>query len=542
MTSLSHAEAVLGYETLEDPSLYYKVRARRRELPRHLDHHALHRRHRRDGGRQAGSELRLRQGGRRRGLDRGGGQEGRPRQGAGPGVRRDGQGRQGQGPRGPRLRAPPAQDDTRAREAARTRGRSTRSSRRSSSTPRPGPGSSISPRPTERRTSRSRRGGTSPSSRPSTTGSGSRRRRAGSPGLFVRDADSLVSKLLEESGNLVSDGRLEHEYPTCWRSGHRLVWVARREYFYWIDRVKDKLVEAAEKVEYYFDQPRNRFIEFLKQSPPWCISRERVWGTPLPIWVCTSLQGEGPRLLAAEHQSSRPMALPDGKDFELHRPWIDRIVLRCPKCGGELRREPFVLDTWHNSGSAPLAAFTDEERKALVPVEHLTEGIDQTRGWAYTLLVLNVDLRGEARRALQGLPLPGARPRREGPEDEQEPGERPRRARDAQQRLGRPPAVLHHVEELAGGRAEPRPEGDDRKAVPDTQHALPPARLPEAERRAGRVRPGEAHRQAWAAGKKLLTQVDRWLLSNLQEAVAVRRERPTGRPGTTKPARSSSTR
>ena len=86
----------------------------------------------------------------------------------------------------------------------------------------------------------------------------------------------------------------------------------------------------------------------------------------------------------------RRRRLPDGKEFELHRPWIDRVVLKCPKCGGDCRREPFVLDTWHNSGSAPLAAFTDAERAELVPVEHLTEGIDQTRGWAYTLLVLNV--------------------------------------------------------------------------------------------------------------------------------------------------------
>ncbi|MDA4113092.1 MAG: class I tRNA ligase family protein [Thaumarchaeota archaeon] len=208
-------------------------------------------------------------------------------------------------------------------------------------------------------------------------------------GMFVRDSDSLVTKLLGETGNLVSEGRLEHEYPTCWRSGHRLVWVARREYFYWIDRIKADLVAAAEKVEYYFDQPRNRFIEFIRQSPPWCISRERVWGTPLPIWVCGSCKEKVPAF-SRESIVRQAVALPDGEQFELHRPWIDRIVLKCPRCGGEARREPFVLDTWHNSGSAPLASFTDEERSELVPVEHLTEGIDQTRGWAYTLLVLNV--------------------------------------------------------------------------------------------------------------------------------------------------------
>ena len=208
-------------------------------------------------------------------------------------------------------------------------------------------------------------------------------------GTFVRDTDPIVTKLLEEAGSLVYAGTLEHEYPTCWRSGHRLVWVARREYFYWIDRIKEDLVKAAETVEYYFEQPRNRFIEFLRQSPPWCISRERVWGTPLPIWVCEACK-EKVAAFSRKSIVAQAAELPDGADFELHRPWIDRIVLKCPKCGGRARREPFVLDTWHNSGSAPLASFTDSERRELVPVEHLTEGIDQTRGWAYTLLVLNV--------------------------------------------------------------------------------------------------------------------------------------------------------
>jgi isoleucyl-tRNA synthetase len=208
-------------------------------------------------------------------------------------------------------------------------------------------------------------------------------------GMFVRDSDPLVTKMLEESGNLVHAGTLVHEYPTCWRSGHRLVWVARREYFYWIDRIKEDLVKAAETVEYYFEQPRNRFIEFLKQSPPWCISRERVWGTPLPIWVCENCKAKVPAF-SRKSIVEQASELPDGPDFELHRPWIDRVVLKCPKCGARARREPFVLDTWHNSGSAPLASFTDSERRELVPVEHLTEGIDQTRGWAYTLLVLNV--------------------------------------------------------------------------------------------------------------------------------------------------------
>jgi isoleucyl-tRNA synthetase len=207
--------------------------------------------------------------------------------------------------------------------------------------------------------------------------------------LFVRDADQLVSSLLRERGALVHESKIKHEYPVCWRSGHRLVWMARREYFYWVDIIKKELIKAAESVNYFFEPPRNRFVEFVRQSSPWCISRERVWGAPLPVWACTKCKQKVPafsrkRILALAKD------LPDGPNFELHRPWIDRIVFRCPKCGSDAQREPFVLDTWHNSGSAPYSSLTNKEYHTLVPVEFLTEGIDQTRGWAYTLLVLNV--------------------------------------------------------------------------------------------------------------------------------------------------------
>ena len=208
-------------------------------------------------------------------------------------------------------------------------------------------------------------------------------------GLFARDADAKVVESLKARGALVHSGRIVHDYPVCWRSDDRLVWLARREYFYWVDRIRPQVLKAAEGVEYFFDSPRNRFLAGLAESPPWCVTRERVWGTPLPIWVCEDC-GEKTGAFSRREIVARAEELPDGEGFELHRPWVDRVVLRCAKCGGKARREPFVLDTWHNSGAAPYASFTDAEFGRLVPVDFLTEAIDQTRGWAYTLLLLNV--------------------------------------------------------------------------------------------------------------------------------------------------------
>ena len=210
-------------------------------------------------------------------------------------------------------------------------------------------------------------------------------------GLFVRDADRPIVEDIKSAGALVRIGRIKHKYPLCWRSHHPIVWLARREFFYMLDRLGDKAIEAAENVEYFFEQPKNRFLGIIKEKHTWCISRERFWGCPLPIWNCKSC-GHVERLFSRSEIVAMATELPDGPNFELHRPWIDRIAIKCKKCGAQMEREKFVLDTWHNSGSAPYSSLTDDEYRSGIPAPFLTEGIDQTRGWAYTLLIENVIL------------------------------------------------------------------------------------------------------------------------------------------------------
>jgi isoleucyl-tRNA synthetase len=212
-------------------------------------------------------------------------------------------------------------------------------------------------------------------------------------GFFVRKTDSMVIEELKKKGLLLRIKKVKHEYPTCWRSHHKLVWMARREYFIWTNKINDKVMEAAQKVKYFYDSPKNRFLSFLKEGKLWCISRDRIWGSPLPIWVCQEC-GQKALFSSKKELIERAIKLPF-KDFELHKPWIDRIIIKCDKCHGKMIREHFVLDVWHNSGASPYASFTDEEFNQLVPTNFLTEAVDQTRGWGNSLLLEHVILTGK---------------------------------------------------------------------------------------------------------------------------------------------------
>ncbi len=213
-------------------------------------------------------------------------------------------------------------------------------------------------------------------------------------GKFARDTDKIVVEELRKRGLLVKVKTVRHEYPTCWRSHHKLVWLARKEYFLRTDKVNDKILQAAEKVKYYYESPKNRFIACLKEGKPWCVSRERVWGAPLPVWKCEKC-GFKTAVASKAELLEKAVEKPEGH-FELHKPWVDQVLLKCEKCGHMMRREDFVLDTWHNSGASFYARFTEEQYRKYVPVDFLTEAIDQTRGWANRLLQEYVIFTGKA--------------------------------------------------------------------------------------------------------------------------------------------------
>ncbi|MEN2999432.1 MAG: isoleucine--tRNA ligase [Acidilobaceae archaeon] len=205
-------------------------------------------------------------------------------------------------------------------------------------------------------------------------------------GMHFRDeANQAVVKDLEERGSLFHATQIVHRYPVCWRCKTPLALRATEQWFIAVTRLKRELIEEANKVEWVPDWARTRFMNMVEEVRDWAISRQRFWGIPLPIWVC--------------RKCKRYYVVGSVKELEelggevpqdLHRPWIDRVKIRCPDCEGEAERVPDVLDVWFDSGVAFYASLGYPKRRepyeSLEPVDFIVEGHDQTRGWFYSLL------------------------------------------------------------------------------------------------------------------------------------------------------------
>jgi len=207
-------------------------------------------------------------------------------------------------------------------------------------------------------------------------------------GRFVKEADSEIISDLRKRGLLVWSGEIEHNYPLCWRCEAPLIYLADRQWFIRIEPLRDRMIEENAGITWVPEWAgRNRFGEWLANAEDWCVTRSRVWGTPLNVWRC---QGCGEVVAVGSRSELRALAVKLPTHLELHRPWIDEAVLRCRRCEGEMRRVPYILDVWLDSGMAHTASVDYLKDKSLFmklyPYDFITEAVDQTRGWFYSLL------------------------------------------------------------------------------------------------------------------------------------------------------------
>ena len=215
-------------------------------------------------------------------------------------------------------------------------------------------------------------------------------------GVFVKDADKHIIEMLMQRGLLYKESTYLHSYPFCWRCGSPLLYYARESWFIGMKELRDKLIANNEKINWYPEHLKyGRFGNFLQNIEDWALSRERFWGTPLNIWICEECGAEC-CVGSIEELKERAKDLPKESDLDLHRPYIDEVVLKCEKCGGELRRVKDVIDCWYDSGAAPFAQwhypYEDKEFKQNFPASFITEAIDQTRGWFYSLLAVSTSI------------------------------------------------------------------------------------------------------------------------------------------------------
>lgn len=217
-------------------------------------------------------------------------------------------------------------------------------------------------------------------------------------GVFVKKADPMVLKDLEERGLLYDAPKFEHSYPHCWRCDTPLIYYARESWFIKMTDVKEDLIRNNNTINWIPENiGKGRFGDWLENVQDWGISRNRYWGTPLNIWECEC--GCQHSIGSIEELKSMSDNCPD--DIELHRPYIDGVTIKCPNCGKEMHRVPEVIDCWFDSGAMPFAQhhypFENQELfKQQFPADFISEAVDQTRGWFYSLLAISTLIFNEA--------------------------------------------------------------------------------------------------------------------------------------------------
>jgi len=221
-------------------------------------------------------------------------------------------------------------------------------------------------------------------------------------GMWIKDADPKIIKALKEKGQLYRSERHKHSYPFCWRCSTPLIYFARRSWYIKTTAFKDQMVAANKKIGWLPEEVgQYRFGNWLENNIDWALSRERYWGTPLNIWTCDDCEERHSVGSIKELRELGDSSIPGDDELDLHRPQVDEYKLTCPKCKGAMTRVADVIDAWFDSGSMPFAqyhypfdksgAFEDQ-----FPADYICEGIDQSRGWFYSLLAISVFLTGES--------------------------------------------------------------------------------------------------------------------------------------------------
>ena len=218
-------------------------------------------------------------------------------------------------------------------------------------------------------------------------------------GMSVFEADLEVIKYLKANDKLFKKQKMVHNYPHCWRCGTPLLYYSKPSFYLEVTKLKDKIVEANKHVNWYPEYVgEKRFGNWLENLNDWAISRSRYWGTPLPLWRCECGHDE---MIGSRKELVEKSIEDIDETIELHRPYVDEIHIKCPKCGKTMNRVKDVIDCWFDSGSMPFAQYhypfeNMELWQTQFPADFISEGIDQTRGWFYSLIVISVFLKGVA--------------------------------------------------------------------------------------------------------------------------------------------------